>query len=87
MFALEGFKVVWRNTNSQEINFMGVSGIQVRLLGFIAYEWFPSYISFVSILATIKSEINHVVQFINSSIKSSINKFFRKKIEFDKFWL
>lgn len=51
-FALEGFKVVWRNTNSKEINCMGASVIQVRLLGFIAYEWFPSYISSVSILAT-----------------------------------
>lgn len=51
-FALEGFKVVWRNTSSKEINFMGASVIQVRLLAFIAYEWFPSYISFVSILAT-----------------------------------
>lgn len=38
MFALEGFKVVRRNTNSKEINFMGVPAIQVRLLGFIAYE-------------------------------------------------
>lgn len=51
-FSLEGFKVVWRNTNSKEINCMGASVIQVRLLGFIAYEWFPSYISSVSILAT-----------------------------------
>lgn len=51
-FDVEGFNVVWKNNNSKEINFMGASVIQVRLLGFIAYECFPSYISSVSILAT-----------------------------------